>query len=376
MKPVLDYFRELGRATVAGWNRFWFTPTDAATLGLIRILAGLMLFYTHAVWTLNLEQFLGDKPWVNATAAARFYDRGGGPDIAEAGPAATPAAPSVARTREPPRCYAWSYFWLISSPGQLWTVHIVALAVFFMLTVGLFTNVAKVLAWLATVAYVNRLPGALFGLDQINVLLVTYLMVGPCGAAYSLDRVLRGWKAGQPLSPVTASVGANVSIRLIQLHMCIIYLFAGLSKLSGESWWDGTALWGAMANLEYQSIDMTWLANYEMVVNAMTHVTVIWETSFCALVWPRLTRPLVLFLAIPLHLGIAFCMGMITFGLVMLIGCTAFVSPWVVRRLLERRSAEGRAGEGREPQLALPERGNGQDRVARRPKAVNGGRSR
>ena len=52
--------------------------------------------------------------------------------------------------------------------------------------------------------------------------------------------------------------------------------------------------------------------------------------------WPRLTRPIVLALAIPLHLGIACFLGMITFGLVMLIGNLAFVSPWVIRAILDR----------------------------------------
>ena len=69
MKLALDYFRELGRSTVAGWNRFWFNPVDPATLSLIRILAGLMLLYTHLVWSLDLEAFFGKKSWVDAAAA-------------------------------------------------------------------------------------------------------------------------------------------------------------------------------------------------------------------------------------------------------------------------------------------------------------------
>ena len=59
----------------------------------------------------------------------------------------------------------------------------------------------------------------------------------------------------------------------------------------------------------------------------VAHLTVAWELSYCVLVWPRLTRPLVLALAVPLHLGIALFLGMITFGLVMLIGNLAFVFP-------------------------------------------------
>jgi hypothetical protein len=131
--------------------------------------------------------------------------------------------------------------------------------------------------------------------------------------------------------------------------MCIVYLFAGFGKLLGETWWLGTAMWGALANYEYQTLDVTWLGAWPLVINALTHLVVVWEVSYSVLVWPRLTRPLVLALAVPLHLGIAFCMGMITFGLVMLIGNLAFVSPQVVRRFLSWIGSAGRAG-GRVPQ--------------------------
>ena len=80
---------------------------------------------------------------------------------------------------------------------------------------------------------------------------------------------------------------------------------------------------------------MTWMAHHELFVNFLTHTTVLWELTYPALVWPRWTRPLVIAVAVPLHLGIATCMGMITFGLAMLIGNLGFVSPGVVRRLLE-----------------------------------------
>jgi hypothetical protein len=189
-------------------------------------------------------------------------------------------------------------------------------------------------------AYVQRLPGALFGLDQINVMLAMYLAISPSGDAFSLDRWHKSRQAGAPLPP-RHSWTANLAIRLIQIHMCIIYLFAGFAKLTGPAWWDGTALWMAFGNIEYQSMDMTWMANYPILINLMTHVTVFWEVFYCALVWPRLTRPIVLLLAIPLHMGIAICLGMITFGLVMLIGNMAFLPPEFVRALRPWRTSPG-----------------------------------
>ena len=322
MSLVRDYLRELGQSAVSGWNRFWFSPADPATLGLIRVLAGAMLFYTHLVWSLALSDFFGVEGWVSAEAANLVT-----------------APPGQIN-------YAWSYFWLIDSPAALGTVHVAGLVVFGLLTLGLATRVASVLAFLVTVSYVNRVPGALFGLDQINGMLAMYLMVGPSGAAFSLDRlrVRRGNDGVRP--PAGPSTSANVAIRLIQVHLCVIYFFAALGKLGGESWWQGDALWGSFANLEYQSFDMTWMAAWPLTMALLTQGTVYWELFFGVLIWPRLTRPLMLALAVPVHLGIAFCMGMITFGLVMLIGCLSFVPPWLVRRVLHRSQLRG-AGQGR-----------------------------
>lgn len=316
---VTTAVRDWGREILAGWNRFWFAAADPATLGLIRVLGGAMMFYTHAVWSIGLTDFLGPRGLLPAESVKLLQQD----------------------------TYAFSYLWWVEgSPALLWTAHIAALVVLAMLTLGLFTRVTSILALVITLSYVQRMPGALFGLDQVNTMLALYLAVGPSGDAYSLDRWLRSRRVGAQL-PVRHSWMANLAVRLIQVHMCIVYLFAGMAKLVGMAWWDGTALWMAFGNLEYQSLDMTWMASYPLLINLMTHVTIAWELSYWALVWPRLSRPIVLALAVPLHMGIAICLGMITFGLAMLIGNLAFVPPWLVRGAVDRMLAafgRGRAG--------------------------------
>lgn len=315
MNLIQAYFQELYQTTWRSWNRFWFTPTDPATLGVMRWLAGTMLFYTHLVWGVDLLGFFGQEGRLPVPFALAYHD--------------TP--------------YAWSHLYYIESPAALWTVHLFALVILFMFTIGCLTRVTSILAFLITVSYSHRAAGALFGLDQINALLALYLAVGPSGAVYSVDRWLRQRSMSKPGAPVNL-VMANVSQRLIQVHMCVVYFFAGFGKLLGQTWWSGTALWGAFANYEYQTLDVTWLASYPLIVNFMTQLILVWEVSYCVVVWPRLTRPLVLALAIPLHLGIAFGMGMITFGLAMLIGNLAFVSPSLIRALVGWRSGQGSAG--------------------------------
>lgn len=299
-----------------GWNRFWFMPTDPATLSVIRVFAGAMLLYTHAVWSLDLWGFFGPAGWLP-------------PDLLQ----------EQFLADHP---FVWSYFFWIESPTVLWAVHIAALVVFAMLTVGLFSRTAAVLAFIAAVAYAQRItPGAYFGLDRVNCMLALYLMLGPCGARYSVDRWLAKRSSGREAPPrVEPSVAANVAIRLIQIHMCIIYFFSGAAKLVGSpfggAWWDGTAVWWAVAIPEYQSLDMSWLADWPFVVAAVTYITVFWELTYAALVWPRATRPIVLALAVCAHGGIALFLGMITFGLAMLIGNLAFVPPEMVRWVIDR----------------------------------------
>ena len=58
----------VSRRRDAGWNRFWFQPADPATLGLIRILAGAMLLYTHLVWSLDLASVLWSDGWLSPEA--------------------------------------------------------------------------------------------------------------------------------------------------------------------------------------------------------------------------------------------------------------------------------------------------------------------
>ena len=172
-----------------------------------------------------------------------------------------------------------------------------------------------------------------------------YLAVGPSGDAYSLDRWLRRGRAGGRTAD--ASIGSNIAIRLIQLHLCIIYLFGGIGKMRGELWWDGSAFWFAIANLEYQSLDVTWLVRFPWLIALLTHVTVFWETFYWALVWNRLTRPLAVLMAMCVHGGIALCLGMPTFGLAMMIANLAFVPPEFVQPSVECAANKVRAGQGR-----------------------------
>jgi hypothetical protein len=62
--------RTLGGAWDA-WSRFWFTPANPTTLGLMRICAGLIIFYIHLAYTPDLVEIFGKDGW----SSLRFLNR-------------------------------------------------------------------------------------------------------------------------------------------------------------------------------------------------------------------------------------------------------------------------------------------------------------
>ena len=334
MAGAIANVRDWLRSALVAWDRFWFKPQLPHTLAVVRIATGAMLVYTHCVLAMDLEAFLGPDSWVNQPLAKQMHDGTFG------------QAEGV-----------WSYLWSIESMSLLWIHQILAIAVSACLMLGLLTRITAPLAWFLQLMFMHRLTGALFGLDQVTTMLSMYLMLAPCGSAYSLDSWIRSSSAGrvsprgqlwQWLFPSRApSSMTQVATRLAQIHLCVIYMFGGLWKARGEMWWDGTALWFAAVNYEYQSNDLTWIARYPVFFAALTHLTVFWETFYCALVWPRWTRPLVLLTAVMVHGGIALFLGMITFGAMMIVANGVFIVPETMRFCVDSLARRLRLSRGR-----------------------------
>ena len=279
------------------WDRFWFTPADPLPLAIVRILAGILLAWSCVVWLMDVDGFFGADGWLRDGDVRRMNDQP----------------------------WQWSWFFPFSSPTAVRVLVSMTLIAAVALALGLATRLAALVSLAGFLSAVNRTPLTVFGFDDALGMLLIPLAIGPSGAVLSLDRRfgLRGAEEGP-------SISANVALRLLQVHLCVVYFFSGIAKLLGVSWWEGTALWGAAANSRYRTLDLTWLAHHPLLVNALSLGTLFWEVSYPALVWPRLTRRLAIALGILVHLGIGLAMGMKEFGLAMIAANLAFVpaSSW------------------------------------------------
>ena len=296
MKPKFgDFFS--GRGSLnwfaswwTAWTAFWFTPSNPFLLSVLRIFIGSLLAWSNFVWLLDQEGFFGLSGWQSAGNVWRLNDQ------------------------------PWHWSWYFPAQTLLATKSLTAVSLLasISLSVGLLTRPAACIAFAGYVSAVNRAPLNTFGFDDVLGIMLVPLIIGTAGARLSVDSIFRK-KQSVPNTETT------IALRLIQVHLCILYFFSGCGKLLGASWWEGTALWGAVANIQYRTIDLTFLAWHPLLINALTLGTLFWEVSYSALIWPRLTRPLVLAMAAFVHLGIGLTMGMMEFGIAMLVANMAFL---------------------------------------------------
>lgn len=306
-----------GQRLVAAWDRFWFTPVDPAPLGAIRVCTGCVLLYAYAAATPCVQDYLGPHAWIDPVAINQLR------------------YPADAGEGSVPPWWGQSVWFYVHGPVAIGLVYAAFLLAILCFTVGLFTRTANLAVWIGHLSFVHRAFLSWCGMDTVLAMLTFYLLLAPSGAAFALDCRHRGRCA------LSRSWAANLALRLIQIHMCVIYLCAGLSKLQGNRWWDGTAVWMTLALHEFAPVNVTWLGYLGddfclLLSNVGVLLTLGFEIGFAFLVWNRRARPALLALALLLHAGIGFFMGMGAFGAAMLTGCLSFVDADIIRQFAAR----------------------------------------
>lgn len=358
------------------WRRFWFSKGDPTLLGLIRICCGILVVYTLFAYALDFDAIFGKHALMNLELRlkhVREYPWTPPPLnwVDPDNPAQLPDPESKDEARsireygeywglDPRRVYAigapvWSIWFHITDPTVAFTLHLIFIGVAVLFTLGVGGRVTAAVLWFAFLSYIHRAPSTLFGVDTMMLIVLMYMMIAPCTAALSLDRVIaRWWRNRQGMDPLpdkpALSVSANFALRLLQVHLCFIYASAGLAKLKGESWWNGTAIWGTLANFEFAPMQSPlYVALLELLVAnrtileaflfAGTYFTLFFEIGYPFLIWNRYTRWLMLFMAVVLHGLIGICMGLRTFAFMMLVMNMAFLPQGVVHWFLGRLRA-------------------------------------
>ncbi|MFO0815445.1 MAG: HTTM domain-containing protein [Gemmatales bacterium] len=333
LTALCRYLGKLPVAVVQGWDRFFFSPADPLLLGLIRIMVGSILLYIHVSSSAFVLDFIGPEGWIDEEVYAELHDVVKHPKYQLQTTKQTQAEKDLIDLKHKGMVpYGFSIWFWIRDPLWIKITYYAGIVCIALFTLGVFTRFTAVISWAFHLSYLHRSMMIWFGMDAMLSFMMLYLSIGPSGAALSVDRWLRCRRTGNWNAPEPGWL-ANVALRLMQIHISIVYFIAGIAKLQGATWWDGTATWLTMnAPLFNESLDIGWLVSpdrgewfWYYFTFASTYFTLAFELSFPFLIWNRYLRPWMIFAAIMLHVGIGLFMGLGGFGMVMLSGCFSFI---------------------------------------------------
>jgi CubicO group peptidase (beta-lactamase class C family) len=125
----------------------------------------------------------------------------------------------------------------------------------------------------------------------------------------------------------------------MQVHLCVIYLAAGLDKAMGSQWWSGEAIWQTVSQPVFSTFDLSWLARHSWIPMVAGWGTLVVEIGYAFLVWPRRTRKVWCVATIGFHLGTCLFMGLVFFSSVMILltSCLFLMPEGVAERAVAPR---------------------------------------
>ena len=128
------------------------------------------------------------------------------------------------------------------------------------------------------------------------------------------------------------STWATPCLRVLQVHLCLIYFFGGLEKLMGPSWRNGEALWKALHRPDMVGAFRThaaFLDQFPVVFTLLGWAVIVLELGYVAMVWFGRTRRAWVWGMIGMHVGIALMMGLYHFSALMIVfNVAAFYLPY------------------------------------------------
>ncbi|MBE7170621.1 MAG: HTTM domain-containing protein [Williamsia sp.] len=205
----------------------------------------------------------------------------------------------------------------LSSQSTVWIVTGIYFLSLTGLTAGYKTRIMAILAYLMHTALNTTGHFTAYGVEMFAHIALFYCIVLPVNISWSVDN----WKKPVSVPPYLVTL----SVRLIQLHLCIMYTASGLEKALGAQWWNGEAIWIAMQQDQFHSVNIDWMARTPIVPKLLCWGTLLIETIYpVGMLWSK-TRKFWLLGILSMHAGIAIFLGLPLFGALMfLLNLTAF----------------------------------------------------
>jgi hypothetical protein len=264
---------EQGEGLYARWTHFWFTSSNGLSLHMARVLLGLL----GLVWLLSyaghVTEFFGYEGWFDRAA---FLEAG---NLAEN--------------------QSWSLIYLVAHDTNLLNLfYWASVAVLALFTLGFFTRITSVLAWLIIVSFsANPLIEAdtdVFLRLAFFYLMFGYVLMGLLDWDSPVQLVLGSskhwvWKMLYR-DDATTSFAATMALRLLQMHFALALVMMALHKLQIMEWWSGVAYWFPIHRTSTLSVEAinemrTYAPTYLNSISLAAYAVLVWQIFFPTFAW-------------------------------------------------------------------------------------------
>lgn len=196
------------------------------------------------------------------------------------------------------------------------------------LLVGLACRFSAILAWFLQICTAKSAGFVSYGVDNFMTIGLFYLMLSPLPDRYSLDWRLRELR---PRDPQLLGFWR----RVLQLHLCLIYFFSGLTKSLGSGWWNGSSVWRALIRPPFNVIDPEILIRCKYLFPILGIIICLLEIGYPFFIWNSRTRKIWLIGICAMHVGIGLTMGMYLFAFIMIVLNVAAFGPGLTHTELQ-----------------------------------------
>jgi hypothetical protein len=224
--------------------KWWTQPVRAERLAALRIgLSFLLLLDVLINYLPNIASFygrgsLGEPPLYNYEWTAKKWN--------------------------------WSLFYNVQDHTVLTLGMIIWIIALVGLGTGTLTRLSAIVVWVLSTSFANINSSIDNAGDIVRGILLFYLMLSPCGAAWSVDAWWRG-RSRALIYPWP--------LRLIFLQMVMIYWANGLHKIVGNDWQVGNALYFVLGDATLTRWSKAQFNLPYWLTRVMTWTVLSWEVS-------------------------------------------------------------------------------------------------
>ena len=230
---------------------------------------------------------------------------------------------------------------LLSAEWAMWSLYAVLLLSSTAFAIGMRPRITGAIAALLHMIFYAHNPMLDGGWGSLMGPFVLYVVLCDCGAQLSFDAWWQRRRGGDVAPRRIEPWG----MRLLQVHVCVQYLWPGFDRLDAPGWVQGEMVLRELLNSEYGRFELDWMV-LAPVLKVITLAVLVIEPAAPFILWMRFVGRYWALALIGMHLGMELLLDTGWWQPMMIAALLPFLpARWLRRVLPARRVHQPRTGD-------------------------------